>query len=151
MTHAGEFLRRFCERAGGQRKVAAQAGLTEGHFSKIVRGDRRAMRSGTLEAILSALPAEERGEFLTAYVRDIVPEDFIDLLFGGGSAAKVREIPTSYGSESEMAQLDAALRKGFRSPRRAEVVRMLRRLAENCAASPDFLRGLEHLSKLEIS
>lgn len=131
--------------------MALLAGLTEGHFSKILRGDRRGIRSGTLEAILKALPAEKRGEFLAAYVRDIVPESFADLLFAAEGGNRLREVPANYGDDLEFDALMETLRKNFRSPRRGEIVRMLQRLTESSAVNEDFLRGLEHLSKLEIS
>jgi hypothetical protein len=41
-------------------------------------------------------------------------------------------------------------RWSFRSPKREKVMQMVKRLVENCAANPDFLRGMESLAKLEI-
>jgi hypothetical protein len=131
--------------------MALRAGLTEGHFSKILRGDRRGIRSATLEAILKALPAELRGGFLAAYLRDLVPESFAGLLFSDEGSNRLREVPANYGDDLEFEALVETLRKNFRSPRRGEIVRMLQRLTENSAVNTDFLRGLEHLSNLEIS
>ena len=151
MTHAGEFLRQFCAQAGGQREFARQAGLDEGHLSKILRGGRRAIRSETFGKILEALPADVQGKFLTAYVSDLVPEEFAASLFADDSTTRIKEMPNPYGKEPEVESLIASLRKNFRAPQRGDVAQMLQRLAENGAASPDFLRGMEYLAKLRIS
>lgn len=109
------------------------------------------MRPETFGKILEALPADVQGKFLAAYVSDLVPEQFAALLFAEDSPTRIKEMPNPYGKEPDLENLITSLRKHFRAPQRGEVARMLQRLAENGAASPDFLRGMEYLAKLRIS
>lgn len=151
MTHAGEFLRRYAEKSGiGQREIAARARLSEGHLSKILKGDRKQIREGTLAGLLDALPEEMRGEFLRAYLLDIIPESYHGFVAPSVAKGRVKEEPEPYGADDPFGRLAATVRRAFRSPTREKIVGMLESLAENSAASPDFLRGMELLANLKI-